>query len=208
MIPNSIAAILSAIVIHLPYATGFIATGHSGKHYIITNWHVCNQDVKNGVLSGNMQDGTPIEGRLVKMSINSDLCAAIVYTPTPTVTLGKEYLPNTTVYTKGYPESKLHSSAGQTKGLLFWQYLFPIEEFKDEKCPEELKPGNDIPSGHRGCIGSFVSRITTLYGRPGSSGSPVLDKSGHLIGVVSNVEGDYETGLVTYYDLRAFLSAL
>jgi len=201
-------AILRDTTVHISVGTGSIVQGDSGKQYILTNSHVCNYARWNGTLTAHYQDGTPVTGIIAKDNFAIDLCAARISRQNKALKLGPRLLPLSRVYTRGYPGHILSQSSGVVGLTEDWMLMIPIEELG--KCPAGTREVLDLRDVVFACHAKFRSTLSTLYGRPGSSGSPVVNSAGELVGVVSSVHTDtaYSTGMVTFQDLQKFMQGL
>lgn len=201
-------AALRAATVHLDRGTGSIVSGHSGNKYILTNWHVCLVSQWKHRLWVSYPDGEMLTGDVVKKDPKKDLCAAKVKTGNASLTLAPKLLPTEIVCTRGFPGHIVSESCGKLGPISKWESGFGIEEVGE--CPDGYKKDLDFEGRLRGCLYLFTSRLTNLYARPGSSGSPVVDASGHLVGVVSSwhESKDLDAGIVTFEDVKEFLKDL
>jgi S1-C subfamily serine protease len=199
---------LRATTVHIAAGSGSIVEGKSGRRYILTNAHVCNAVKWKGSLTAHYQDGKTITGRIAKSSWAVDLCAAEVKRDTTALKQASRLLPLQKVYTRGYPGHVLSESEGRVGFNIEWSIAFPIEAVGE--CPKPSEKIRDVRDILIACGFRFVSTLTTLYCRPGSSGSPVTDANGELVGVVSSMhtEGVAEAGMVRFSDLQKFLGDL
>lgn len=188
--------------------SGSVVEGKSGKHYVLTNYHVCLCASYQGRLYSTFEGGELVQGKVVKRDSTVDLCAVRVEDTRPALKLGDQLLPFTEVNTRGYPGGRLTESHGQSGGNVEWDADFDISEIG--VCPEEASKGYGLNGVIQECRLHFTSTLTNLYGRPGASGSPVVNDNGELVGVVSSWHpgNEYETGMVPFSDVRRFLSAL
>jgi S1-C subfamily serine protease len=198
---------LRSAVVRVENGTGFIAKGKSGKTYLVTNWHVAQSSRHRGMLYATRESGELISGRVAKMDAVRDLAAAEVNQPNPLV-LAPERVRGEVVYTRGYPYGILTDSAGKIGQDITFPYAYPIAEVG--RCPAGSKEIEDTTGRLVACGITWANTLSTVYARPGSSGSPVVNGKGELVGVVESwtPNGTMEAGLVRYEDLKAFLGAL
>lgn len=86
----------------------------------------------------------------------------------------------------GYPSGRpLSATVGMTVGLSEAQMLSqrPLEE-----CSGEAFFQAEVFPGLQACVFKALGMDTTIPVAPGSSGSPVINKSGNLIGIVSYMD--------------------
>lgn len=196
--------------VHINYGTGFILV-YKGNKYLITNWHVCNASNQFGIIQGSFQDGNSVRGPIVKQDFKSDLCAVKVLTDKRGIAIAKVAWEGDKVYTRGYPEHVLSESEGRLLYLFNWDYIYRVEEVGI--CPPGSHPVRATNGVVAGCKVTYRSRMSTIYSRPGSSGSAVVNEEGKLVGVVSSCEIDEEkkadhAGLVDLEQVKHFLGGL
>ena len=202
---------LRATTLRLPNGTGALVRGKSGKVYVLTNFHVCVGILYRGKFRGALPTGQSYEGKLVKADPQKDLCAAEPDAGTKSVlalNLSRRSRIGQGLYTRGYPNGVLMESHGTLEGEVQWSHDFPID-YVGECGPgmeKRINPWGVLEA----CGVRFRSSLTNLYSRPGSSGSPVVDVDGNLVGVVSSwhYDQDYSAGIVTYDQVKAFLDTL
>lgn len=199
---------LKDTTVHIAVGSGSIVQAPSGKHYLLTNWHVCIAGGWKGTISGSTETGTLYLGKVVKSSPEKDLCAAEIKKQGPALKLAKEFLPDSQLWTRGYPEGVLTQSQGKANIVTTWNFEFPIDMVGE--CPAEFRKHYDFTEILRGCIATYQSLLTDLYSRPGSSGSPVVNNKGQLVAVISSwhTERKYDAGCVQFEDVREFLADL
>lgn len=206
---NNISANIPTV--RLTGGTGFIAYGASGKKYIITNWHICTLLSRyNPELEATFENGRKIYGKIIISDPGVDLCAAKLEKDNNFMALHiADVAATTEVFSKGYPAGILTYSSGFTKEKFDWNYAVNIELI--EKCPKNSTV-TYYPSGSvKGCIIHWSNTLTSLFSRPGSSGSPVVDDEGQLVGVINSHDSnysDYAGGMVSFKDVKEFINAL
>jgi len=198
--------VLRTATVHLTGATGGVVYGKSGKKYILTNWHVC-ASLKSDDIVGMYDNGKVLTGHVVSISPGSDLCAAVIKDNVPAIKLAKNpKLDN--LLTRGYPSGVVTESSGFATGTETWVYEFEVERIGH--CPDTAQVNYDHGVVYS-CTLNWTSTITTLFSRPGSSGSPVVDLTGGLVGVISSEGGqgnDFCGGMVPYLEVKTFLDNL
>lgn len=200
--------VLRETTVHLDRGTGSLVHGRSGGIYLLTNWHVCNVSQYKHMLYASYPNGEMVSGRVVKADPTKDLCAAKIKGSYTALKLAPMLLPDKVCCTRGYPGHIPSESCGKIGDTTKWPAGFGLEEIGE--CPAQFHQDRDFEGRVRGCTYTFTSTLTSLYARPGSSGSPVVDSQGLLIGVVSSwhQQSDYEAGMVTFHDLKEFLRDL
>lgn len=188
--------------------SGAIVEARSGGHYLLTNSHVCLCANHLGYVNATFDSGELVHAKIVKQDWSSDLCAARVEKTRPALKLGSQLLPMMEVYTRGYPGGRLTESHGAVKGDVLWDWDVEIETIGS--CPVGSRVIRGFNGTLRGCSMTFTSTISSLYSRPGASGSAVVNDDGQLVGVLSSWHpgDDYDAGQVPFSQLRKFLEAL
>lgn len=187
--------------------SGFIFKGPSGKQYLVTNYHVCLGGSWHNVATGSLESGEVVRGGIVKRDIKPDLCAALIERRKAPLELAKELKPDTRVYTRGYPYGVLSQSKGKYIGITKWSYMFPIEQIGE--CPSEAQKDFSGDGILAGCETEYTDNVTDLYARPGSSGSPVVNFDGDLVGVMSSWDSGKDAGgMVRLEDIKEFFKGL
>lgn len=199
---------LKTATAHLANGSGFLLKAPSGKTYLVTNFHVCLKGSWLNKLTGSLETGEVVQGVIIKRGIKPDLCAAKVSARTPApLTIGSSLVPLQQIYTRGYPYGVLSQSAGTFIGRMKWEYMFGLDqigECADKK--DKVYGGDGILEG---CQVEFIDNVTTLYSRPGSSGSPVVNSDGELVGVVSSWMSEQDSaGMVRLEDIQEFFRGL
>lgn len=185
--------------------SGSVIQGKSGKLYILTNSHVCNCAKYFGSIFVTYEGGETLRAKVIKQSWVADLCAAQIDENKPSLQLAPQLLPLTEVTTRGYPMGRLSESRGLVKGDTSWVWEVEIGELG--VCPITSKKIYGMNGNLAGCSMPFRTTLTNLYSRPGSSGSPVVNNNGELVGVVASWHPDSEW-LVPFNELRDFLKGL
>lgn len=184
-----------------------IVDSPKGHRYLLTNWHVCNLASSFKKIRGHFPDGRLVTGTIVKSDPLLDLCAARVSDLYTGLKIARRLIPLETVYTRGYPHGILTETSGRYSGRLSWSYTFDIDEVGT--CFAGSRAVRDPTGRVRGCEVVYHDNLIDMYVRPGSSGSPAVDVSGALVGVVSmGDDGKDQGGMVRLEDVQAFFKDL
>jgi S1-C subfamily serine protease len=200
---------LREAAIHIDIGSGSLVKAPSGKTYLLTNDHVCRFGKWKGEVLGRFPEGPSISGRIVKSDNTKDLCAVTVSPNDKALKIGSTLRSGQEVYTRGFPHGILTESEGKVGHADNWYYDYPIGEIGE--CPAEYKQVRDPYQGFLiACRAKYHSILTSLYGRPGSSGSAVVNSSGELVGVLSSWSPSnvYEAGMVSLEDVKEFFKDL
>lgn len=181
--------------------TGFYIKAKSGKVVLITNAHVCMDSKEMVTFNGVPSSKTAVPHKVLKQNIFIDLCAIEVSTQdVPTLKIAKEPVQEfDQTYTLGYPLATRLFTKGHAQGKIDVPMHFPNIEQK--KCPgqfTDLKKAQPTSFIELLQILAMLSQgIETMcsvkqnlvlisnQGIPGASGSPVVNSSGEVVGVLN-----------------------
>jgi len=186
----------------LPVGSGAAILTPKGKVRVITNFHVCLPSMVEGTVRATDEKGNSGNGHVYKLSPVQDLC--LVDAPPSLVPL--HVAPSNSfflkeVYTRGYPLGVLTNSKGVVLDSTRFRFVFPIPE--GFKCKE---PRYDLHTNIQvGCLFMYTNSISTIYSQPGSSGSPVVNSEGDLVGVVQTYAPRQGAGFIPLSDVKEFL---
>lgn len=189
--------------------SGSIVEGKSGRHFLVTNNHVCNCAAYKGRVYATFEGGGLVRAIIVKKSWPYDLCAARVDRSYPALKLAPKLDPRSELNTRGYPEGRLTESHGTLGEDTDWFWTAPLDEVGN--CPTNSQKLYGLNGALAGCRIHFTSTTSSLYGRPGSSGSAVVNDEGQLVGVVSSFNPDddnYDAGQTTFEQTKSFVESL
>lgn len=172
--------ILRTNVYDVTWGTGFTVAYHD-RRYLITNWHVC-ANYKKSAAARNDLTGKVYSTNVIAEFPKDDLCL-LNPVGSESLEVGSAVKQGYPVYTAGYPSSakgKLVLRSGKTTKMSNGVLDF----HKRGACLEGFTPAKD-EKGTPVCDRAFVVQDTTLLGMEGCSGSPVVNSSGKLVGIVN-----------------------
>jgi S1-C subfamily serine protease len=193
--------------------SGFFVKAASGKTFIMTNQHVCELADSNGMLNIQLENTKRVfNRRIVEKYENHDLCLIEGIGDTDGLKLASSLDIGETIGLIGHPKLQpLTLNKGEYIGDKFIKIVVAINIEKDQ-CPGEYKKyKNSVVSNLFGvdsiCIRKYYSSQITAYSRGGSSGSPVVNFFGNVVGVLfaGNRMDQFETFMVPLTDIQEFL---
>ena len=180
--------------------TGFALEAPSGQTYLVTNAHVCEHALKDGN-SDNLllviRDGGMLKRQVLEISNKTDLCIIEGWPGIKGLKLGENTNIGNLVFAVGHP---LLGSTTMTMGevrsfedVTVLRPIFNNKLFKGTPCNKAKNEAHMSPKffettrfgNSKECLVSEKKAIATsvsIY--PGSSGSPLVDKSGKVVGVM------------------------
>lgn len=165
--------------------TGFSTTNDLGKRVVVTNAHVCAVGT-DGYVNVRSDFGKTYLKKVLKTSSKRDLCV-IEGIPVPPLSIAVNS-PNKfdDVMVIGHP---FLAPAQPSRGVYVADSIEQtgLRPKEDGSCPE----GSELSESLFGsfCLASFEVSLTTIPIYPGNSGSPVLNKKGEVVGVISLGDG-------------------
>lgn len=179
----------------------------NGKVVILTNRHVCE-------MSGRLRVKTesnplPIERKVIQISQRHDLCVMEAIEGHKGIKLGSEPKLGDELYTLGHPRGEaLNVAKGEyfdNVEIKLGQVLLPTE-----KCDGDVESMDSFFGPVDVCVitRNTIQVSTPTY--PGNSGSPIVDKFGHLVAVVfaGNPQIENSGHAVPLLYIKEFLSSL
>lgn len=195
--------------VHIMNGSGGVVRAKSGQTYLLTNFHVCVNARVDGEVVGTYPDGTSVRGPVVEEDVAGDLCLIKVTATKGALVIGEAPKVGDRLYTRGYPYGILGEFDGVILGYTEYNYTYSIYDLGE--CPK----GTVRRYGHNdrlvGCEVTNKNTVTTIYAAPGSSGSPVVDGAGNIVGVVEShlhqaMPNKGNAGLVPYSYVKAILA--
>lgn len=182
----------------------------SGKTYILTAAHCRSLSDASGSFTVKTEDGRILQRKLIAEDPFSDLLLLEGDVILPGLHIGGDL--SESQHLRTYTHGKRHETYrtdGEAIEIEQSQVMIKQLENPEEHCSEMPKiKEREIPSvfgTFRICLLDTLQTSTTAKVVPGSSGGPVVDDRGNLVGVVSATDGDFGF-LVTPKDIKAFLS--
>lgn len=201
--------------------TGFVVDDKDGNQIIVTNAHVCEGAASSIFAVFHRSDysvrvKTRFPALVIKKDPEHDLC--LVSMPSSlkvdSIPLADDVLLDEHVYIIGYPYTTLLSSSdGYIRGSIVIDNIY---ELPPELCVGKkhymktvpIKQKNKKKTDTKVCMLKAEFLFTDAEGEFGASGSPALNSSGEIIGVMSMIAGEARpfAHLVPLESLKKFLS--
>lgn len=188
--------------------TGFSLTMPSGNVFTVTNSHICYAAEDKKLLAVHA-DGYKEELTVMEISDTTDLCIMSRAMHAPPLEMASYTDHYERINVIGHP--KLHPMTWQEGRYVGGQFLVSIPL----NIPEEMCVGQKFSMQNVLIFGIFPKRLcmmtvwgqdTTLKTFGGNSGSPIVNDSGDVVGVLFAGDGETQWGLVIPLDsLREFI---
>jgi S1-C subfamily serine protease len=153
----------------------------NGKVVILTNNHICKMP---GPLSVKVEGiKNPMVRNIIKMSTKHDLCVIEGVPGQPAISIGSAPELGDELYTLGHPRGEaLNVSKGEYFDDRVIQMLSDYDE--DGKCKGKPVQVETFFGVQDFCVTDFDTFQVSTPTYPGNSGSPVVNKYGHLVAVI------------------------
>jgi trypsin-like peptidase len=177
----------------------------SGKAYVLTAGH-CRGLVEQGKVEATDEHNTKYYLDFIKEDPNSDLMLLSSPNDSGVSIAHNIYLHDhvhAMTHGKGFPTYRTDGEALSLNKTEFAE--FEIKSLEDiAAC---LLPKNKISQEDASCRVLTVEMVATASIVPGSSGGPLLDDSGSLVGIASCTDG-YFGSFVSLADIRKFMEKM
>lgn len=189
--------------------TGFLVKAKSGKVVLITNDHICHPS-KTGTLDV-YQDGDTVAKsmKIIKTYPELDLCVVEAPRTDKYLEVDNSYgqIP-TWAYVVGHPKLLPITITEGVTGPATVIKVAVEDEYCDQKLSHvERREVMTFFGPVQACVAAFKVRYTSARIFGGNSGSPVIDNSGRVIGVISLGANDNSAGyFVMKEDLQRVLA--
>lgn len=191
--------------------TGFAVKGDSGKHYIMTNKHVCEVAV-DGYVYIRQDEGKTTRNKVIYRDNRHDLCLIAGNSKYDALTIAT-FAPEKgdLHYVVGHPGLRqLTTSVGEYIGFYNVQL---IDRVKDKsQCIGQIVELDPLQQFFMQaewiCLRSYKSYSTTAVIYGGNSGSPVVNYLGNVIAVAfaGSVQQERDNFLVPLYEIKRVLA--
>lgn len=179
----------SVIKVYLPGTgggTGFLVKTPKGNTIGITNRHVCDVADNNHLYASRDDEFKDKQISVIEKSIDHDIC---LIEPVPGVALevGTSVSRFSTIYVLGHP--RLYPQTPALGNFMSNSIeKFAVRPNKDNTCPEGTVESPIAFGLAQGCFAVEILSITNVPIYGGNSGSPVVDSSGKVIGIINSAD--------------------
>lgn len=191
--------------------TGFAIRGPSGKVYTMTNAHVCGLSKDSYLLA--KQGSLRVRLQILSVSETTDLCLLSPIPEHSGLEVGSSIDMYEGVYLVGHPRLQpISISAGWVRG----RGSIPVSYCESRTTRNFVLPEGESKNRAMGpledllnamsCVKFVDSIMTNNFSLPGNSGSPVLNESGKVVGVLFAGDGLSTSLIVPLDQINEFLT--
>jgi hypothetical protein len=206
---------------HSHLGTGFYVQAPSGSVYILTNRHICMVSDDGYVSIRDYKTQRPIRRRIIEMYGDHDLCLVESLPGRAGLQMAESVDTGQLIHSIGYPIMEaLEVSTGMFKAYQPIQIIVGANMKKGKcygsaytekkiKVPVEFdeEAGEIVEADMKVCVFEALSVVSSLRVFPGSSGSPIVDEYGKLVGVIFAYQLPAAWGwAVPLYEVQNFLA--
>jgi S1-C subfamily serine protease len=163
------------------HGSGFHVKNSKGKMFLLTNKHVCGEDLNTKVTI--YKNNTEFDTEIIKLSKKKDLCALKPFPNAKSYSFNHRLYINEPVSVVGYPSNyPLYVSKGDIIGSISYEY--PIDTSSKADCESQGGYWSSVlilTLKIHHCIFSNKMLVSTNSVRPGNSGSPLVDFFGNVV---------------------------
>jgi len=189
--------------------TGFFIKTPKGKSVILTNRHVCETSLdKKTMQAGYKEELLKTRVKILKMSDKHDLCAIESFKKRKGLKLANNVSIEDTVFAIGHPYlENLILSKGIYVSENIIRLIVKINVRKNDKCDGKLVPVPQNMFIFNMCVKKYNASRVFLYIRGGSSGSPLVNIFGRIVGVIfaGSRDDNLKNYAVPYRYVKEFL---
>lgn len=184
-------------------ATGFELQLPTGRQVTVTNAHVCLLAGPNGQLRAHFENGQARPIRVLEISDKTDLCVMEGIPALPPLMMAGQFSRFNRIFVLGHPY--LHPLTLSMGYPTSYTGIDVQADLSAEACTGEMYHVDPFEGG---CIESVVAFESSAVIYPGNSGSPVMNGSGEVVGVMFAGNGRTNYGaFIDLEDLQKFVAA-
>ena len=190
--------------------SGFFIKAPSGKTFILTNAHVCGLQINGHMTVVTQNSRRYYKQKVIKVYDKHDLCLIENIPGNTGLRVSSGLRVGETIGLIGHPKLQpLTLSKGEYIGGTVIKIAMNrfFKEPTKKQCPYTIEKYNTLFGPIWFCVRELFSSQITAYSRGGSSGSPVVNFFGNIVGVLfaGNPNDQFETFAVPLEDIKQFL---